>query len=91
MKLGGDIKSPTWLLIKGLLFLVSGILAGALLLVERFTVQNLVLLGIVVWSFSRLYYFMFYVVTHYIDDQFRFSGIFSFLQWLWRRKRGSKA
>ena len=60
-----DITSPTWLYVKGGLFLVCGLLASVLLLVESPTLQTAVLLGIVVWSFCRLYYFAFYVIEHY--------------------------
>ena len=82
-----DITSPTWLYVKGVLFLVCGLLASALLLVESPTVRTAVLLGIAVWSFCRLYYFAFYVIEHYLDPTYRFAGLGSFVLYFLRQRR----
>ena len=87
MKLADDIKSPKWLYIKGVLFLFAGFFAAVLIWIQQPTFQTVILLLIVSWAFARVYYFMFYVVTHYIDGEYRFSGILSFLRWLRKRKR----
>src|SRR5262245_47632896 len=82
-----DITNPRWLYIKGGLFLVTGLLAFCLLLVESPTIRTALLLGIAVWSFCRLYYFAFYVIEHYIDPSFKFAGLTDFARYvLWRRK-----
>lgn len=81
-----DITSKRLLYIKGALFLLLGLLAGGILLVEYFTLTHLVLLGICVWAFCRAYYFVFYVIQHYIDPQYRFAGLMDFLKYLRRRK-----
>ncbi|MFT4639238.1 MAG: hypothetical protein ACI8T1_002563 [Verrucomicrobiales bacterium] len=86
LKLTDDIKSSKWLLIKGGLFLFIGILGAVLLWLQQPTFLTAALLGIVIWAFASVYYFMFYVVTHYIDGEYRFSGIISFLRW-WRQRR----
>jgi hypothetical protein len=82
-----DITSPTWLYIKGALFLVLGLLASALLLVESPTLQTATLLAIAIWSFCRLYYFAFYVIEHYIDPGYKFAGLIDFVRYVRRRKR----
>ena len=74
-----DLKSPRWISAKGLLFVVLGCSAGALLLVEHPGLMTLVLLVITVWSFCRAYYFAFYVLEHYVDPSFRYSGLVSLL------------
>jgi hypothetical protein len=85
-----DIKSPRLLYAKGILFLVLGVAASSLLLVEVPTVRIAVLLAIAVWSFCRAYYFAFYVVQHYVDDEFRFAGLFDFFLYAWRKRLGKK-
>jgi len=40
-----------------------------------------------VWAFCRLYYFMFYVIEHYVDPGYRFAGLWSFVVWACRRVR----
>ncbi|HKA05959.1 MAG TPA: hypothetical protein VKD71_01795 [Gemmataceae bacterium] len=82
-----DITSPTWLYVKGALFLVLGLLASALLLVESPTLQTAVLLAIAIWSFCRLYYFAFYVVERYIDPGYKFAGLIDFVRYVRRRRR----
>jgi hypothetical protein len=77
-----EIKRPTWMVIKAGLFCVLGISASVLLYQGSPTATTLVLLALAVWSFCRLYYFGFYVVEHYIDPSYRFSGLFSVAQYL---------
>ena len=67
------------------MFLVAGLLAGGLLLIEHPSFVDAVLIVICVWSFCRAYYFAFYVIEHYVDPGYRFAGLWSFLQYL-RRK-----
>ena len=86
-----EITSPSWLYIKGGLFLVTGLLASFLLLVESPTIQTAILLGIAVWSFCRLYYFTFYVIEHYIDPGYKFAGLTDFARYALRRRRGTMA
>lgn len=77
-----DLQSSFWIKVKGMLFLLLGISAGALLLLESFTLQRLLLLILCVWSFCRAYYFAFYVIEKYVDPQFRFSGLGNFILYL---------
>ena len=83
----GDLKDPRLIYLKGFLFLVTGILAASLILIESPTIRTAFLLGIAIWSFCRLYYFMFYVIEKYVDGKYRFSGIHSFLLYLLRERK----
>ena len=82
-----DLKSATAICVKGALFLVIGILASCLLLMHAPTGTVAVLLGIAIWGFCRFYYFAFYVIQHYVDEEYRFSGLFSFARYALRKAR----
>ena len=77
-----DIRNPKLLYLKGLLFLCLGCLAAGLLLAEHFTLKAGLLLAVAIWAFCRAYYFAFYVVEHYADPEYRFSGLLSFVRYL---------
>ena len=81
----GDITSPTLIKIKGFLFLLAGFMASLALLLEYPTLKAALLLGLAVWCFARFYYFAFYVIEHYVDPDYRFSGLGSFLLYLMRK------
>jgi hypothetical protein len=85
----GDLRSPGLIYLKGFLFLVSGLLSAGLILLDSPRVRTAFLLGIAIWSFCRLYYFMFYVIEKYVDGRYRFSGIHSFLLYLIRKAKGN--
>jgi hypothetical protein len=87
----GDLKDPRLMYLKAVLFLVAGLLAAGGLLAQSLTLTTLLLLGICVWSFCRLYYFIFYVIEHYIDGEYRFAGLGAFLVYLVRRRIALKA
>ena len=82
-----DITNPRLIYAKGLLFLLGGVAASALLVVERPTLKVAMLLAIAVWCFARAYYFAFYVIEHYVDGSYRFSGLWSFALYLLRRNK----
>jgi hypothetical protein len=81
-----DLTNPKIIKLKGLLFLVMGALASLLLIVETPTLRQAALLAIAVWSFCRFYYFAFYVIEHYVDPSFRFSGLMAFAGYLLKRR-----
>ncbi len=83
---GGDLKNPLWIYLKGFLFLVSGLLAGGLLLLEHPTWKDAALLAMTVWCCCRFYYFAFYVIEHYVDGEYKFAGLGSFLTYLVTRR-----
>lgn len=89
MKLTGDLKSTRLIYLKGFLFLVTGLLLLAALLLDSPTLRTAFLLAVAVWSFCRLYYFMFYVIEKYVDPSFKFAGLYLFVVYLLRRRGGS--
>jgi hypothetical protein len=82
----GDIKSPRLIYIKGFLFLFTGLVAALALIVENPNLRDTFLLLVAIWSFSRFYYFAFYVIEHYVDPGFRFAGLWAFFLYLFRRR-----
>jgi hypothetical protein len=84
-----DLSNPAWIKAKGFLFLCLGLLSAALLFFDRPTPRVALLLILAVWCFCRFYYFAFYVIEHYADPQYRFSGLLSFARY-WVRKQRKK-
>ena len=86
-----DLTNPNWIKFKGILFLIVGALSAALLLLEAPSVRVGALLAISIWCFCRFYYFAFYVIEHYVDGEYRFSGLWSFFCYLLRNKAKGKS
>ena len=82
-----NLTNPAWIKVKGALFLLLGLLASTLILLQRPTLQVGVLLAIAIWAFCRFYYFAFYVIEHYVDSTYRFTGLLSFARYLFRRHK----
>jgi hypothetical protein len=81
-----DLTDVRWIRLKGLLFLLVGLLAAALIVAEHPSLKVAALLALAVWSFCRFYYFAFYVIQHYVEPGYRFSGLWSFARYLFSRK-----
>ena len=82
-----DLTHPGWIKLKGILFLLVGVLSAVLLWLEQPTLKIALLLALSIWCFCRFYYFAFYVIEHYVDPGYRFSGLGSFLVYLWSKPR----
>jgi hypothetical protein len=82
-----DLTSARLIKAKGILFLLLGLLSASLLFFGYPTPKTGVLLVIAIWSFCRFYYFAFYVIEHYVDRSYRFSGLLSFALYLIQKKR----
>lgn len=67
---------------KVFLFLLAGGSASALLLLDQPSLKTTFLLAVAIWCSCRLYYFAFYVIEHYADPSYRFSGLISFARYL---------
>lgn len=80
-----DLTSATWIKVKGILFLLIGIVAAVLVFLDDPKWQTAVLLALVIWSFCRFYYFAFYVIEKYVDPGYKFSGLISFVKY-WLKK-----
>lgn len=81
-----DITNSTWLWAKGALFLGLALAASVLLVIEAASIKVAMLLAVSVWAFCRFYYFAFYVIEHYIDPSYRFSGPTSLLVYALRKR-----
>ena len=82
-----DITNPKLLKLKGVLFLLLGLLSAANLLALMPDLRVLLLLLVCVWAFARFYYFAFYVLHHYADPDFRYSGLWDLIRYLLTKKR----
>jgi hypothetical protein len=82
-----ELTDPRWIKAKGVLFLVAGLAASVLLVAEHPEIRVVLLLSIAVWCFCRAYYFAFYVIEHYVDPSYRFSGLWSFVSYILSRPR----
>ena len=82
-----DLTSPFLIKLKGWLFLLIGFAASGLLVYEAPSLRVTVLLALAVWGFCRFYYFAFYVIEHYVDPGYRFSGLVSFVRYVFTRRR----
>jgi uncharacterized membrane protein len=76
-----DIKNVRLLWTKGVLFVLIGLVSSVLLLCEAPSFKVALLLALAVWAFCRAYYFAFYVIEHYADPGYRFSGLLSFIRY----------
>lgn len=76
------LTNPRWIKAKGILFLLLGIIAASLILIEHPDWRIGFLLAVAIWSFCRFYYFAFYVIENYVDPSFRFAGLSAFAKYL---------
>lgn len=79
-----DLTNPNWIKAKGIMFLLLGLAAATLLVLELPTLKVVFLLALTIWCFCRFYYFAFYVIEHYVDSRFKFSGLWNFALWFFR-------
>ncbi len=83
-----NLTNPTWIRFKGFLFLLVGIVSSVLLILDQPGWKQILLLALSVWCFCRFYYFAFYVIEHYVDPRYRFSGLWSFFCYVLSKRRG---
>ena len=57
-----NLTDVRWIKLKGILFLLLGLLSAALQFREHPTLSEAFLIAVTVWSFCRFYYFAFYVI-----------------------------
>ncbi len=87
MKLSRDLQSPWLIHAKGALFLVAGLMAAGLILLELPSLRIAGLLLITIWAFCRFYYYLFYVLERYLGREKPFAGVFDALCSLLRPKK----
>jgi len=81
-----DLSSKPLIVAKGLLFLALALMTSALLVLETPSLRAAVLMIVLVWSSCRFYYFLFYVLQHYVDPGLRYAGVLAMFNKI-RRKR----
>jgi hypothetical protein len=86
-----NLTDEKWIKLKGMLFFLLGLLSAACLFYEHPTLSVAFLTVVAVWSFCRFYYFAFYVMEHYVDPSYRFSGLVSFARYLIQKKTGASS
>ncbi len=82
-----DLTSSFWIKTKGILFLLLGIAAATLLVMDNQSWRTVSLLALTIWCFCRFYYFAFYVIEKYVDPAYKFSGLWSFACYLVQSRR----
>ncbi len=88
MHLFDDIKSPLLLNLKGGLFLLLAIMAGTLTVCDDNRWREIVFLAVCVWASCRFYYFLFYVLDHYIGGS-KNASVFAMILNLCGKRRSN--
>ncbi|MEN8127712.1 MAG: hypothetical protein ABFR90_07885 [Planctomycetota bacterium] len=81
-----DLKNKKLIYLKGFLFVFGGIIASLIILMDHPSWKVAAMLAVAVWCFCRAYYFVFYVIEHYVDSNYKFAGLTSFVRYLFRKK-----
>ena len=82
-----DLKNPKLMWLKGVLFLLIGVVSTGLVWVQSESLTTALLLVAAIWAFCRAYYFAFYVLERYVDPQFRFAGLWSLVLYIVRARK----
>jgi hypothetical protein len=82
-----ELKDTKLMYLKAGLFLLIGLVSVGLILIEQPSLKIFCLVVLAIWAFSRVYYFMFYVIEKYVDEQYKFSGVMSFVRYVMRRNK----
>jgi hypothetical protein len=90
MNLFKDLESHIWIHIKGWLFLALSFLACIAVLIQLPSLQNTFLLFLAMWGAARWYYYMFYVVSKYVDPSYRFAGLIDFMKYLASKRKSPR-
>ena len=81
-----DLKSKKWIVAKGVMFLGIAATTAALVMVEMPSLKLAALLALLVWASCRFYYFLFYVLEHYVDPGMRYAGLWDLMIGMKRRR-----
>ena len=87
MKISGDIQSKKLIVIKGFLFALVGALGVLGIWLQVPDWRTALLLVITIWACCRFYYFAFYVIEHYVDEDFKFAGLWAMLIYLAQKRK----
>ena len=84
-----DINKVWLLYLKAFLLFLTGFISSILLVLLNFNVKTIVLLFFAIWGFCRAYYFAFYVIQHYVDPNYKFSGLIDFAKYSIRKGKSN--
>ena len=84
-----SLSSKRVIVAKGVIFLGLAGMTATMLLLQAPSLRVAVMIGVLVWSSCRFYYFLFYVLEHYVDPNFRYAGLLALLSQV-RRNRHSR-
>ena len=82
-----DLKSKKWIVAKGVMFFGIASLTAALILLEVPSLRVAAYLILLVWASCRFYYFLFYVLEHYVDPTMRYAGLWDLMLGMKRRRQ----
>ena len=82
----GDLKSSRLMYLKAILFVAIAFICAVLLFLQNIGLRTGLLIALLAWASARAYYFMFYVIQTYIDEDFKYAGIIASLKYLFARK-----
>ena len=85
-----DLKSKKWIVTKGVMFAGIALATATLILIEMPSLRLAVLLALLVWASCRFYYFLFYVLEHYVDRTMRYAGLFDLLMGMKQRREQNR-
>ncbi len=77
-----DLKSSKLIYLKGFLLLAILASSASFIIFESPSWYIAILVGVTIWASARFYYFMFYVIEKYVDSNYKFAGILSFLKYI---------
>lgn len=81
-----DLTSGKWIVAKGVMFAGIALAAAALVFTEAPSLKVAVLLLLLVWASCRFYYFLFYVLEHYVDSSMRYAGLLDLMMGMRKRR-----
>jgi hypothetical protein len=81
-----DLTSKKWIVAKGVVFAGIALVAAGLIFIETPSLKLAVFLTLLVWASCRFYYFLFYVLEHYVDRTMRFAGLLDLLRGMRHRR-----
>ena len=81
-----DLKSKKWIVAKGVMFFGIATLTAALIILEMSSLTVAAYLVLLVWASCRFYYFLFYVLEHYVDPTMRYAGLWDLMLGMKRRR-----
>jgi hypothetical protein len=89
-----NITDVKLLIVKGLLFLLLGVSSALLLILRDSSFTTITLLVVAIWSSMKFYQFMFYIITNYVDSNYKdnssdelFSGVVVFVKYFIKNRR----